>query len=79
MSGNIKRDLLETIKEISWKQPRRFTGNFQEITQPDSSNHEFVGKVIRIVSAVGGFSFDNIPGMGVEFKDSFCNLESIIT
>ncbi|MDT8318180.1 MAG: hypothetical protein RQ824_09370, partial [bacterium] len=24
---------LETIKEISWKQPRRFTGNFQEITQ----------------------------------------------
>ncbi|MDT8318706.1 MAG: DUF3387 domain-containing protein, partial [bacterium] len=24
--------LLETIKEISWKQPRRFTGNFQEIT-----------------------------------------------
>ena len=51
---------------------------FSLSTGCDSSNPEFVGKVVRLVSGDGGFSFDNIPGMGVEFKDSFCNLESII-
>ena len=44
----------------------------------DSSNHEFAGKVVRIVPGDGDFSFDNVPGMGVEFEENFCNLESII-
>ncbi len=51
---------------------------FSLSTGCDSSNHELIGKVVRTVSGDGGFSFDYIPGMGVEFEDRFCSLESII-
>ncbi len=52
--------------------------DFSLSTECDLSNLEFVGKVVRTVSGDGDFSFDNIPGIGVEFEDRFCSLESII-
>ena len=51
---------------------------FSLSTNSGSSNLELKGKVVRVVSGSGDFSFDNIPGMGVEFKERFCNLESVI-
>lgn len=44
----------------------------------DSSGLDLTGKIVRIVSGDAEFSFDNIPGMGVEFKDNFTELERII-
>lgn len=53
--------------------------DFSLLTGCDSSNLQFVGKVVRLASSNEDFSFDNIPGMGVEFEEKFCNIESIIS
>lgn len=50
---------------------------FSLSTGSDSSNREFIGKVVRTVQRDGDLSFDNTHGIGVEFKESFCNLESL--
>ena len=43
-----------------------------------SSNSKVSGKVVRIVPGDKDFSFDTIPGIGVEFKENLSNLELLI-